>query len=80
VLSEEKLTCPLPSANSALAFVRGEPGSTASIIKHTLGRSVLIGAGLAVAGEREHLVMKSLTASMMIESFVLLWTNYTVNK
>jgi hypothetical protein len=80
VLSDEKLTCPLPSANSALAFVRGEPGSTISIIKHTLGRSVLIGAGLAVAGEREHLVMKALTASMMIESFVLLWTNYTVNK
>jgi hypothetical protein len=80
VLSDEKLTCPLPSANSALAFVRGEPGSTASIIKHTLGRSVLIGAGLAVAGERERLVMKALTASMMIESFVLLWTNYKVNK
>lgn len=80
MLSDEKLTCPLPSANSALAFVRGQPGSTASIIKHTLGRSALIGIGLAAAGEREHLVLKSLTASMTIESFVLLWTYYSVNK
>lgn len=80
MLSDEKLTCPLPSANSALAFVRGEPGSTASVIKHTLGRSVLIGVGLAVAGEREHLIQKSLAAGMTIESFVLLWTYYTVNK
>jgi hypothetical protein len=80
MLSDEKLTCPLPSANSALAFVRGEPGSTASIIGHTLGRSVLIGVGLAVAGEREQLALKSLTASMAIESFVLLWTHYAVNK
>lgn len=80
MLADEKLTCPLPSANSALAFVRGEKGSTLSVIGHTLGRSVLIGAGLAVAGEREHLVRKAVVSSMAIESFVLLWTHYTVNK
>ena len=85
LLADETLVCPrcdpqLPSSRSALAFVRGEDGATASVIGHTLGRAALIGVGLAIAGEREHLVRNSLMGAMAIESFVLLWTNYTVNK
>jgi len=84
LLADEKLVCPnqgpqLPSSRSALAFVRGEDGSTLAVIGHTLGRAALIGVGLGIAGERKHLVQKSLMAAMAIESFVLLWTYHAEN-
>jgi hypothetical protein len=85
LLADEALVCPnqdpqLPSSRSALAFVRGEEGSTLAVVGHTLGRAALIGVGLAIAGEREHLARNSLMGAMAIESFVLLWTYHAVNK
>jgi hypothetical protein len=87
MLGEQLTSCPvctqdpaLPSSRSALAFVRNEPGSFWPVVGHTLGRAALIGVGLAVAGERDHIVRKAVAGAMAIESFVLIWTHHEVTK
>lgn len=70
----------LPSASSALAFVQGQPGSFLPIVGHTLARAGLIGVGLRLAGQKEHLIRLAIMGSMSIEAFVLIWANMQVNK
>jgi hypothetical protein len=70
----------LPSASSALAFVQGQPGSFLPVVGHTLARAGLIGVGLALAGQKEHLVRSAIMGSLSIEAFVLFWANYQVNQ
>lgn len=64
----------LPSAQSAAALVRGEPGSFLRVLGHTAGRAALIGVGLAVVGEREHIVKYAIAGALGIEAFVLGYT------
>lgn len=61
----------LPSSTSATAFVNGEPGGLLGVVGHTVLRAGLIGAGLAIAGQRKGLVKGALMGSVMIELFVL---------
>lgn len=61
----------LPSATSASAFIRGEPGGFLGVVGHTVLRAGLIGTGLALAGQRKGLVKGALVGSLMIELFVL---------
>lgn len=62
----------LPSGESASDFIEGRPGSTGRLLFHYLGRSVLVGVGLAIVGVRgENLVKYSLAAAGAIEVFVL---------
>lgn len=62
----------LPSGESASDFIEGKPGSTGRLLFHYLGRSVLVGVGLAVVGVRgKELVKYSLAAAGAIELFVL---------
>lgn len=62
----------LPSGESASDFLEGKSGSTARLTMHFLGRAVLIGTGLAVAGVRgKELAKLSLAGSAAIEAFVL---------
>jgi hypothetical protein len=65
----------LPSAGSAAALVRGEPQALPKVLLHTAGRAVLIGIGLAIVGEREHLMRNALAGALAVEAFVLayLW-------
>jgi hypothetical protein len=66
--------CPaLPSGSSAVALLNGDPGALPIAIGHTLLRSVLVGAGLLVAGERTHVVRNAIAGSLAIETFVLAW-------
>jgi hypothetical protein len=64
---------PLPSAEAACGLVEGKSGSLAKVIGTTALRAALIGVGLAVAGERQHLVRNSVAGALGIELFVLGW-------
>lgn len=73
-LGEPPAMCPaLPSGSSAVALLNGDPGALPIAIGHTLLRSVLVGAGLLVAGERTHVVRNAIAGSLAIETFVLAW-------
>jgi len=62
----------LPSGESASDFIEGRPGATGRLLFHYLGRSVLVGVGLAIVGVRGgNLVKYSLAAAGAIEVFVL---------
>lgn len=61
----------LPSADSAASLVRGERNALPRVIVHTLGRSAVIGIGLAIAGQRENLIRNAQAGGIAIEVFVL---------
>lgn len=62
----------LPSGESASDFIAGKPGATGRLLFHYLGRSALVGVGLAIVGVRgKELVTYSLAAAGAIEVFVL---------
>jgi hypothetical protein len=69
----------LPSAGSALAFVRGEPGALPVVMLHTAVRAGIIGAGLYVAGTRRNLFRTAIVSSLAIETFVLCWAVHQNN-
>lgn len=66
-----EITAVLPSGSSALSLVQGRPGAIGGVFLHTMLRAGLIGAGLAIAGERKHLVRNALAGSLAVEAFVL---------
>lgn len=62
----------LPSGESATDVVEGKPGATGRLLVHYLGRSAIVGLGLAFVGVRGlDLVKYSLAAAGAIEVFVL---------
>lgn len=62
----------LPSASSAEALVRGEPGALPRVLVHSAGRALLVGLGLALVGFRgKDLVKGAVGGSLAIEGFVL---------
>lgn len=63
----------LPSSTAAADLLHGNPGGLAGVVLSTAGRAALIGAGLYVAGEREHLVRNAVAGALAIEVFVLTW-------
>lgn len=75
----EAPVCPaLPSGTSAYKLMSGDPGGLLGVVGHTLGRSVLVGTGMAVAGERKHLVRNAVAGALGIEAFVLMWAAWKV--
>lgn len=62
-----------PSSRSAARLLEGEPEAVADVLAHLVGRAVLIGVGLAVAGERDALVRNSIAASAAIEVALLVY-------
>lgn len=70
----------LPSASSALALARGEPGALPVVVVHTALRAGIIGAGLYVSGQRRNIVRTALVSSMAIEAFVLCWAMWKNNQ
>lgn len=63
----------LPSEIAARAFIRGEPGALTAVVFSTLLRASLIGAGLYVAGDREHTIRNALAGALAVEVGVLLF-------
>lgn len=62
-----------PSSRSAARALAGEPDAVADVLVHLAGRAVLIGVGLALAGERESLVRNAVAASTTIELALLVY-------
>jgi hypothetical protein len=65
---------PLPSQSSAAALVSGDWSAAPTVLLHLLGRSALIGVGLAIVGARDAktLIGGSVAGSTIIELFVLI--------
>ncbi len=61
-----------PSKEAVVRYLRGEEGATEYLVKTFVERTVLIGVGIALLGDRENLVRNSLSASLAIELY-LLW-------
>ena len=84
LLADETLTCPacpaLPSGTSAYRLMSGDPSGLVGVVGHTVGRSVLVGVGMAVAGERKHLVRNAVAGALGIEAFVLVWAAWKAHQ
>lgn len=63
----------LPSVRAARQFLNGEPGGLQAMVLSTIGRALIVGAGIAVAGERDTKVIAkhSLAAAVSLELFIL---------
>ena len=61
-----------PSSVSARKCLRD--GDCGEVIYWTLRRTLLINAGLRLAGERKNTLKKSLYASLAVQAFVMTWT------
>lgn len=62
---------PLPSQQAAADLLAGKPGAAFQVAGTMLGRALLIGAGLYIAGERKNLERNALAGAVAIEVFVL---------
>ena len=66
--------CPkLPSSDSAFQLLQGDPNAIWLIARDWIGRSALVGTGMWLAGERDHLIRNSLAGGASIEVFVMLY-------
>jgi hypothetical protein len=63
----------LPSGQAAAKLVAGDWEAIVPVIGYTAVRGALIAVGLAVAGEREHIVRNAISGTLAIETFVLGW-------
>lgn len=76
----ETTTCAaLPSGQAAYNLVSGDWSALPAVIGTGLARAALIGVGLAVVGERKHLVRNALGGAGAVEAFVLAWAVYKRN-
>lgn len=68
----------LPSSDSTLSFLRGEPGGFGKVLTTTLLRALILAPGVWVGGGRGwRLVTGSLVSSLSISAFLFLW--YSAN-
>ncbi len=68
----------LPSSDSTLSFLRGEPGGFGKVLTTTLLRALILAPGVWVGGGRGwRLVAGSLVSSLSISAFLFLW--YSAN-
>jgi len=73
VIDRAFLGVTLPSEESAQSVVEGKPGGIATLVLHYIGRSAIIGSGLALAGARgKNLVKFAAAAAGAIEVVILL--------
>ena len=56
-----------PSSRSAARLARGDVDAIGDAVLHLAGRAFIVGVGLAVAGEREHIVRNAIAAACAIE-------------
>ncbi|MFZ1005932.1 MAG: hypothetical protein WAN65_03790 [Candidatus Sulfotelmatobacter sp.] len=76
----ETLTAPrcaaLPSGQAVFNLVSGDWTALPAVVGTAAARAVLVGTGMALAGEREHLVRNALGGALAIEAFVFAWALY----
>ena len=70
----------LLSALAARNFIQGKPNTLLPLIGTIVARSVMVGVGFYVAGERKNIIKYSVASTFAIESFVLFWEKLELNK
>lgn len=70
----------LPSGQAAYNLVSGDWSALMPVVGTAMARAALIGVGLAVVGERKHLVRNALGGAAAVEVFVLSWAVYKRNQ
>ena len=68
----------LPSVVAAEKLFNGESWGLVAVLASTVGRAGVIGAGLFLAGERDHLVRNAFAGALAVEAFVLMRVGYQV--
>ena len=63
----------LPSGQAAYGLVSGDWSCLVPVIGTMVARGALIGVGMAVSGERKHLLRNAAAGAVAVEGFVLLW-------
>ena len=66
----------LPSSNTAARVWDGDVAAIPAIFRDLAFRSLLIGTGMFLAGERDHVLRNAIGGSLAIEIFVLGWIGY----
>lgn len=67
----------IPSSRTAFALVNGDKGAWPLVIRDLVGRSALIGLGVAIAGGSPRQVLRfGVAGSLCIEAFVLGYAAY----
>lgn len=73
IYSQGNRSVDLPSSKSAQSVVNGEQGSFQTATLHWLGRAVIVGSGMYLAGGRNHLAKQALAGAAVLEATLLLW-------
>ena len=69
-----------PSKEAVVRFLRKEPDSFQALLRTFVERTVLIGSGIALLGNKEDLVKNSLAASLSIEIYLLWYYSQQLEK
>ena len=64
-----------PSKEAVVRYLMGQENAAQAVIKSFVERTVLVGVGIALFGNRDHLVRNSLAASFAIEVYLLWYYN-----
>ena len=64
-----------PSKEAAVRYLNNEPEAWKAVLKSLAERTALIGAGILVLGNRNHLIRNSVAASIAIEVYLLWYYN-----
>jgi hypothetical protein len=79
-LGEVPACAALPSGSAAVDLMGGDLRALPAVVATTAARAALIGAGMAVAGERAHVVRNAVAGALAIEVFVLGWAAWKIRR
>lgn len=79
---EPPSSCPaaLPSGSSAANLLRGDWSALPAVVGYTAARAALSAVGLALVGERQHIVRNAVGSALAIEAFVLAWAAWKLHR
>ena len=60
-----------PSKEAIVRYLMGEPKASQAVVQTFLARSLLIGMGILVLGNGDHVIRNSLAASLAIELYLI---------
>jgi hypothetical protein len=72
-MSDGQVCYLLPSADHAGRLLDGDLKALPGVAFDVVGRAALIGTGIYVAGERQHVMKYALGGALAIEAFVMFW-------
>ena len=64
---------PAPSKEAIVQYLLDKPNATQAVIKSFLERTLLVGAGMLILGQKGNLLRNSLASSFAIELYLYLY-------